>query len=387
MSELKNRRVAYDCRFFCGDIPCIWHKERGYLCECEFYEPIIGNILIIKLDAMGDVLRTTCLLPVIADAFPRMCITWITRIEAVPLLEGNPYVSEVVAYNVDALVHLTSRTFDYVINLDAGKISSGMASIARAKERIGYALHEDGYTEGTNRAATEWLRMGIFDDLKKENQKTYQNIMCSILGLSNDKIKYAFELTDDEKEKGRKFLIELGLDLRKLTLGIHTGGGGRWKLKQWNEEGFISLISELINELGQNVQILLLGGALEQKLNSRIKEKVRGKIFDAGCDNSVRHFSALVGCCSVVLSGDSLAMHIALAMERRTVVLFGPTSSAEIELFGMGEKVIPDMDCLVCYKKECDFIPNCMDLISVDMVKEAVLRQLEIYNDFQEPQI
>lgn len=60
------------------------------------------------------------------------------------------------------------------------------------------------------------------------------------------------------------------------------------------------------------------------------------------------------------------------------VVLFGPTSSTEVELFGLGEKVVPDLDCLVCYKRVCDFIPNCMDSISVDMVKRAILSQLTV---------
>ena len=72
----------------------------------------------------------------------------------------------------------------------------------------------------------------------------------------------------------------------------------------------------------------------------------------------------------------SIAMHVALAVGSRVVVLFGPTSSAEIELFGCGGKVVPDMDCLVCYKQECDFVPNCMDLIAVDAVEAAVVRQL-----------
>ena len=73
-------------------------------------------------------------------------------------------------------------------------------------------------------------------------------------------------------------------------------------------------------------------------------------------------------------------MHIALATHRRVVVLFGPTSSAEIELYGLGEKIFPDMECLVCYKATCDFVPNCMDLISVDMVAAAVKRQLAQVN-------
>jgi heptosyltransferase-2 len=281
----------------------------------------------------------------------------------------------VLPYNADALVHLSSRTFDHVINLDASKVSAGMAAIANAKEKTGYLLHADGYVKGTNPAAEEWLKMGIFDDLKRANQRSYQEIMCSILGLPTDGLKYVFELTDAEIEDGRSRLKGLGLDLEKPVIGIHTGGGGRWTLKQWNEEKFIGLINELARDLA-DAQILLFGGPLEREQNARIKSGVDTPLFDSGCDNPVRHFASLVKCCSVVLSGDSLAMHVALAMESRAVVLFGPTSNTEIELFGLGEKVIPDLDCLACYKKTCDFTPNCMDSISIDMVKEAVLRQM-----------
>jgi len=99
-------------------------------------------------------------------------------------------------------------------------------------------------------------------------------------------------------------------------------------------------------------------------------------LLDPGCDNTVRHFAALLSYCDVVVSGDTLAMHLALALGRRTVVLFGPTSAPEIELYGQGEKVVPDMGCLSCYKNSCDFVPNCMDLISTEMVHAAVVRQL-----------
>jgi heptosyltransferase-2 len=378
MMEQKNYKVAYDCQYFLGDRPCNWHKQKGVLCECEHYTPLSGNIVIIKLDAMGDVLRTTSLLPVISEAWPQMRVSWITRPESVPLLENNPYITEVVPYGTDAMVHLSSQTFDRVISLDAGKISAGMAAMARAREKIGYILHEDGYVIGTNAAAEEWLRMGIFDDLKKANKRSYQEIMCSILGLPAERLKYVLKLTEAEKEKGRAHLQQIGIDPNIPIIGIHTGGGVRWPLKQWSEESFAAFIPELVDELGQEAQILLFGGPIERELNRRIMGRVNVSVFDAGCDNEVRHFTALINGCSVVLSGDSLAMHIALAMGRRAVVLFGPTSSAEIELFGLGEKVVPDLDCLVCYKRVCDVNRNCMDSISVDMVKQAILRQLNL---------
>src|SRR5262249_38899080 len=106
---------------------------------------------------------------------------------------------------------------------------------------------------------------------------------------------------------------------------------------------------------------------------------------DAGCDHDVRRFAALTELCHVVVTGDTLAMHVALAMRARVVVLFGPTSAAEIEMYGLGEKVYPDMQCLGCYKSSCDFVPNCMDLISVEMVATAVERQLALATPMPEP--
>ena len=371
-------KVAYECRYYLGDRPCTWHKQKGVFCECEYYTPLSKSLVIIKLDAMGDVLRTTCLLPIIEKEWPGVRIVWITRKESLPLLENNPYVTEVIPFTTDALIHLSARTFDRVVNLDASKISAGLATVSRSKEKIGYILHSDGYVIETNPAAGEWLRMGIFDNLKKANKRTYQELMCSILGIPSNGLKYVLELTDYEKERGRNYLLKLGIDLNKSIIGIHTGGGGRWKFKQWHEERFIELISDIFHEFGQRNQVLLFGGPLERERNQRVKEKVGVPVFDAGWDNDLRHFASLVGYCSVVVSGDSLAMHIALAMQRRVVILFGPTSHAEIDLFGLGEKIIPDLDCLVCYKNVCDCSPNCMDLISVDMVKNAIFRQLAI---------
>ena len=125
------------------------------------------------------------------------------------------------------------------------------------------------------------------------------------------------------------------------------------------------------------MQFLLLGGPAEQERNDRLKRAADVPLLDPGCDNTVRHFAALMSHTNVVVTGDTLAMHLALALGKRTVVLFGPTSAAEIELYGLGEKIVPSMSCLSCYKTSCDFVPNCMDLITTDMVEHAVVRQLQ----------
>jgi heptosyltransferase-2 len=367
------RLIAVDCRHFLGDRPCLWHKRDGALCLCDHYEPVRERILIVKLDAMGDVLRTTAVLPALARAHPAAAIVWITRAESVPLLRNNPYIAEVVPYGPDALLRLQVESFDRVINLDAGKISAALAAAARAPRKDGYVLHPAGHVVATNPAAREWLAMGVFDDLKRANRRSYQRIMMGILGLPEDEHQYVLELTPGECARARDHLESLGLDLGRPVVGLNTGAGGRWELKRWRTDGFRELIMLLQTQFG--AQPLLLGGKAEQERNRELCESAGVTVFDAG-DNELRHFAALTAQCDLVVTGDTLAMHIALAVGRRVIVLLGPTSAPEIELYGLGEKVVPDMGCLGCYKTTCDFVPNCMDLISTNMVRDAVARQL-----------
>src|SRR5262245_22355044 len=102
--DWEKREISFDCRFFLGDRPCIWHKSIGALCPCDHYQRVEERLLIIKLDAMGDVLRTTALLPPLVEAHPQASITWITRSDARPLLERNPYIAEILNYGEDALL-------------------------------------------------------------------------------------------------------------------------------------------------------------------------------------------------------------------------------------------------------------------------------------------
>ena len=370
------REIAFDCKFFLGDRPCIWHKQSGVLCTCDRYEKVEERLLIIKLDAMGDVLRSTALLPPLVEAHPHASITWITRKESVPLLQRNPFVAEVLELGPEALVHLQTRVFDRVINLDASKISSALAAAAQSNRKDGFVLDERGYVQPTNEAARRWLEAGVFDDIKRQGTATYQDRMADILSLSGREHRYVFELSSDEITRGRKHLESIGLDFNRPVIGLNTGAGGRWPLKQWREDGYVDLVSRI--RAREDVQFLLLGGPAEQDRNDRLKKASSVPLLDPGCDNTVRHFAALLSHCDIAVTGDTLAMHLALALKKRTVVLFGPTSAAEIELYGLGEKVVPDMTCLSCYKTACDFVPNCMDLITTEMVEGALLRQLAV---------
>jgi ADP-heptose:LPS heptosyltransferase len=100
-------------------------------------------------------------------------------------------------------------------------------------------------------------------------------------------------------------------------------------------------------------------------------------VYDGGNHNSFSRFAALIDQCSVVVTSDSLAVHVTAARKKPAVVLFGPTSSAEIELYGRGAKITPEgLDCLGCYLPRCDKVPHCQALIEPDVVMRAVQQWL-----------
>jgi heptosyltransferase-2 len=76
--------VRPDCRFYRGDLPCRPNKEHGYMCgDCPVYEPVTKRILLIKLGAIGDVIRTTPLLRRLRQEYPSCYITWLTLTPAI----------------------------------------------------------------------------------------------------------------------------------------------------------------------------------------------------------------------------------------------------------------------------------------------------------------
>ena len=181
--------LKIDCAYFKGDRPCKFHKEDGVKCDnCNHYKPIKNKILIIKLDAIGDVLRTTSILPPIRKKYPDAFITWCTKSNAAQLFINNNFVDEVITFEEDALFRINVEEYDIVINLDTSKISSSIAATAKGENKLGFVLNKKGYVEATSYAADKWLEMSAFDDLKKENKQTHQDIMCEILELDKSKI-------------------------------------------------------------------------------------------------------------------------------------------------------------------------------------------------------
>jgi ADP-heptose:LPS heptosyltransferase len=368
--------LKYDCKHFPGDRPCKYHKTEKVMCDdCTYYSQPGKMILIIKLDAIGDVLRTTSILHSLKKKYTDSSITWLTKANAADLFKNNNFVDKVLVYeNSHTLSDISLIKYDLVINLDPSPVSSSLASFAKGEVKVGFGLNKKGKVYPFNNEAEEWFEMGAFDNLKAKNIKTYQEVIHEICSLSFEKGKIIFNLTEDESLNGDNFYDSNGLTNYDKIIGINAGASDRWEFKKWRKEGYVELMKNLSKEY--KCAFLLFGGKNEAGLNKELL-KVGNNVIDTGSDNSLRVLASYIDLCDVLVTGDTLAVHLATALDVPSVCIFGPTSYAEIEDYDLIRKVYPDMDCLVCYKNTCDFKPNCMELVTTEMVLNEVKTILE----------
>ena len=367
--------MRIDCRHFTGSLPCGPHKHDGRPCEtCRAYAPTSERVLIVKLAASGDVLRTTCVLPALRARYPRAQITWITERVSAPLLEDNPLIDRVVARD-DALERLMIERFDIVFGLDPDETGAAFASLATATTRVGFVLDAAGRVLPANDAAQHWWAMGVDDNLKRANRRTYPELLYEACGLDGPASLPQLLIPSDTLSRMRRvFAPELEPFERIIVL--NTGGGARWDQKKWTPAHYAEFV-HTIRDAHREWGVLVVGGPAEASFNAALLATSCGDgVIDGGCDRSLREFGAVLSLGDVVVTSDSLALHMATALGVPAVVVVGPTSPWELELYGRGEVVHADVPCLACYRRRCPLAITCMDLLTPDQVVEAVERQL-----------
>lgn len=321
------------------------------------------NILIIKLGAIGDVIRTTSILPGLKAKYGNCRIGWVTKKESFDALKGNRLINKVYIIDNNSKNKIKNGKYDLVISLDDEYEACELASEVTSKKIIGSYLSGNQKTYTGN--SSPWFDMGLIskfgkkkaDILKANNKKTYQEIMYEILNLNYKKQEPMLALDKKSVYFGKRFALKNSIKKSDLVIGINTGAGGRWQGKKLSMDKTAELISKLSWQV-KNAKLLLFGGPEEKERNKKIKKLADAKVIDAGCKNSLMEFASLVNLCNVLVTSDSLALHIGTALKKKIVAFFGPTSSSEIELFSRGIKILPKKGCLCCYKPKCDIPPE-----------------------------
>src|SRR5580658_2844944 len=134
-----------DCRHFTGEKPCLPHKQEGVVCDgCPRYDQVQERLLIVKLDAAGDVLRSTSILPAFKKNNPGLSIWWVTENSSKPLLDKNPHID--VLLGVDAALPglLGSTSFSRSYNFDMGRSAAAILAMANSPVKRGFGLSSEG---------------------------------------------------------------------------------------------------------------------------------------------------------------------------------------------------------------------------------------------------
>jgi len=368
---------AFDCRHFRGDKPCAFCAGRpcgpltGLPAACGRYEPIGHRTLIIKLGALGDVVRTTSLLPALHRKHPGTVITWITQPGAVPLVQ-NDLVWKVLPWNFETALWAESATWDLVICLDKEDGPTALATRVPADVRHGYGRNGNGLLRPLSEASERLFLLGIDDEDKfRRNTTTYPQLIAEACELDGGPNPYVLPVSATERVWAQGVSASFA---GRRPVGLHLGSGEGFAGKCWPIERFVELARRL---LADGATPVFLGG----KRESAVYETVRamapaGSIFP-GCEFTLREFIALTSMLDVMVSGDSLAMHIAIGTGVHAVALFGSTTEREIAYYGRGESLVGRVPCSPCFRRVCPTHEECMQQISVDAVFAAVERGLE----------
>ncbi len=349
-----------DCRYFLGDRPCKFHKESGVECnDCNNYDKIEKRILIVKLGALGDVIRTTPLLRKLKQLYPSCEITWISQYpEILPNLVDIP-----LKFNVMNIAKLQADKFDILYSLDKDNEACALANLVKADEKKGFKL-VNGKSYPIDEDSVHKYRTGISDNLNRTNTKSYPEEAFEIVGLEYNKEKY---LLDKPKK-----LVHAELDrIKRPIIGLNTGCSPRWKTRIWPIEHWIEL-ANMLKEAGYTP--LLLGGPDEDEKNKYIAQNSSARYLGVF---EIDDFVSLVDEIELMVTGATMALHIGIALEKKIVLMNNIFNKNEFELYDLGEVVQPleddkPLDCAGCFKGECE--RSCMELITPKHIFDSVIK-------------
>ncbi|MBE0567458.1 MAG: glycosyltransferase family 9 protein [Krumholzibacteria bacterium] len=360
--------IRTDCLHFRGHVPCVPHKREGVHCDgCGHYRRRMGRILLIKLGAAGDVLRTTPLLAPLRRDYPDHTLTWVTDF---PDLLPRA-VDDAVRLDARTLPWLQQTRFDLAINLDKDREACALLKAVNADRKVGFTLDDDGLCApvmgavdpAQAEAARAKFTTGLFDDVNRACTLSYPQEIFAICGYAFAGEPYLL----DRPEPAPEFALPRG----RATVGLNTGCGGRWTSRLWPEERWAQLAHGLKDA---GLAVVLLGGPDEDERNRRIA-MASGAHYPGHFP--LRTFIGLVDRCDVVVTAVTMAMHLAIGLGKRLVLLNNIFNPHEFELYGRGEILAPDQACTCFFQPRCTNPSFCLETLGVDQVAAAVARQLE----------
>jgi ADP-heptose:LPS heptosyltransferase len=371
-SKAAGKPRPVDCRRFTGYKPCSPGKRCG--ADCVDFDPIGTKVLIVNLDAMGNVLVTTSILPAIKRKYPSSHISWITLKNAAPLLLNNPLIDAMYPWEPESWLVLQHMTFDVAFNVDKSQRSGAFIASVTAEEKLGFGLHPNGCVVPLNEEAEENYNLGLDDHIKFHvNKKTVQQIQCEEFRLEYRRDPYVLELTGEEKAFCAAYRTNAGIRDEETVVGFNTGCSELYPNKKLTIDQHVRLIRALSSV--PNVRLVLVGGPEDTGRNAEIARIAGAAVINTPTTEGLRRGLYYENVCDAIVTGDSFGMHAAIALKKFVIAWFGVTCPDEIDLYDRGVKILPvGLKCSPCWKRECPYDLECIRAVDLDAIRGHVER-------------
>jgi heptosyltransferase-2 len=364
--------VIPDCQNFTGYKPC----KAGTTCidACVDPRPRGKQVLIVNLEAMGNVLVTTSLLPALKRKHPVSTIHWITLKNSAPLLQGNPLVDRVHLWDAESWLLLQALQFDIIINVDKSVRAGSLVALLRGRKKLGYGINDRGVIIPLNQEAEYNYRLGLDDHLKfRVNNKPNTQLLAEAAGLRYSRDEYILVLSKEEENFCDQYRQRHSLHDAGLVVGFNTGCSLLYPNKKLSIEQHVVLLRALAEY--PDIRPVLLGGPEDTERNTEIARQAGPAVLHTPTTEGVRRGICYENVCDVVVSGDSFGMHVAIGLKKQVIAWFGVSCPQEIDLYDRGIKLVPDgLACSPCWKHECPYNLECVQMVDLDKIIGEILR-------------
>lgn len=337
----------------------------------------IERIVVRGTNWVGDAVMTIPALRQLRRLFPDAHITLATRSWAEGLYQDVEFIDDLMVHKGSGLRSVVQqvrewrkRNFDLAIILPNSLETALVASLARTPLRIGYA------TEGRQKLLTHPL------DLPESRSSQhevfyYLNIIARLEWLLNRGQSFldsqpdaSLEVTEPRRVAARKTLRAYGI---RGWPGITDGrplialcpGSTNSRAKRWPTDRYAALADRLIDQCGADV--LLVGSAAEEEVSLQVQKQMRNRSVTLTGKTDLTELVAVLSLVDLLVTNDTGPAHIAAAVGRPTLVIFGPTNPLTTRPFSpFGEVIRHPPDCAPCMLRDCPIDHRCMTAVSVD---------------------